>query len=89
MSMEWIPINEETVKTLQDRYYYLVAHKDYTTPLKAKFYKDFPCYFKVCTFNGNFVTYIFSEEEDNEITHAMKLPELPKEEEAAADEEKA
>lgn len=78
-AVEWIPINEKTMETLQDRYYYLVAHKDYTTPLKAKFYKELPPYFKVCTFNGNFVTYIF-EEEDNEITHVMKLPELPKEE---------
>ena len=77
---EWIPINEETIKILQDRYYYLVAHKDYTTPLKAKFYKDLPPYFKVCTFNGNFVIFIFSEEYC-EITHAMKLPELPIEEE--------
>ena len=77
---EWIPINEKIIETLQDRYYYLVAHKDYTTPLKAKFYKDLPPYFKVCTFNGNFVTFIF-EEENNEITHVMKLPEIPKEEE--------
>ena len=78
MKMEWIPINEKTIETLQDRYYYLVAHNDYKTPLKAKFYKDLTPYFKVCSFNGVFVTYIFSEE-DNEITHVMKLPELPKE----------
>ena len=77
MKMEWIPINEKTIETLQDRYYYLVAHNDYKTPLKAKFYKDFPCYFKICSFIGVFVTYIFPEE-DNEITHVMKLPELPK-----------
>ena len=78
-SGEWIPINEETIKILQDRNYYLIAHKDYTTPLKAKFYKDLTSFFKVCTFSGNFVTYFF-EEENNEITHFMELSELPKKE---------
>lgn len=77
---EWIPINEETIKTLQDHYYYLVAHKDFTTPMKAKYHNDSFKHFEVFSFKSSQISYIFLNSTDD-ITHFMELPELPNEEE--------
>ena len=82
MNMKWIPINEETIETLQDHYYYLVAHKDFTTPMKAKYHNDSFKHFEVFSFKSSQISYIFLNSTDD-ITHFMELPELPKEEEAA------
>lgn len=79
---KWIPINEETIETLQDHYYYLVAHKDFTTPMKAKYHNDSFKHFEVFSFKSSQISYIFLNSTDD-ITHFMELPELPKEEEAA------
>ena len=77
---KWIPINEETIETLQDHYYYLVAHKYFTTPMKAKYHNDSFKHFEVFSFKSSQISYIFLNSTDD-ITHFMELPELPKEEE--------
>lgn len=77
---EWIPINEETIKILQDHHYYLVAHKDFKTPMKAKYHNDSFKHFEVFSFKSSQISYIFLNSTDD-ITHFMELPELPKEEE--------
>lgn len=69
---EWIPIEKED--NLIDHYWYLVAHEDYKTPIKAKYHSDVPHF----TFSANgkeHASYIF----EGKITHYMDLPELPKE----------
>lgn len=69
---EWIPIEKED--DLIDHYWYLVAHEDYKTPIKAKYHSDVPHF----TFSANgeeHASYIF----EGKITHYMDLPELPKE----------
>lgn len=55
---------------LKDRYWYLVAHKDYKTPIKAQ-WRVGEC-FKIA-FSNEMVF------EDDLITHWMELPEMPSE----------
>lgn len=71
--------NEE----LQDHYFYLVAHKDYGTPMKAKWHQDCPPTFQVYIGGGKCDEYIdelsnYHAEENKKITHWCKLPNLPK-----------
>lgn len=71
--------NEE----LQDHHFYLVAHKDYGTPMKAKWHQDCPPTFQVYIGDGKCDEYIdelsnYHAEENKKITHWCKLPNLPK-----------
>ena len=71
--------NEE----LQDHHFYLVAHKDYGTPMKAKWHQDCPPTFQVYIGGGKCDEYIdelsnYHAEENKKITHWCKLPNLPK-----------
>lgn len=66
---------------LMDHYYYLVAHKDFDTPIKAKYHDDqLPCFECICHL-GVFYSYLI----DKEITHYMELPPLPYDKEAHDD----
>ena len=64
----WFNIGREDL--LEDHNYYLIAHKDYDTPIKAKYHDDPMPNF---TFM-NKTSYI----SDGKITHFMFLPDLPK-----------
>ena len=71
--------NEE----LQDHHFYLVAHKDYGTPMKAKWHQDCTPTFQVYIGGGKCDEYIdelsnYHAEENKKITHWCKLPNLPK-----------
>lgn len=69
-------INIENEDKLVDHYWYLIAHKDYATPMKAIYHSDFP-HFVFATSNGHCrVSYIY----EGKVTHYMELPELPLEE---------
>lgn len=57
---------------LKDHYWYLIAHKDYGTPMKAKYHSDCP-HFTFFDANGERATYLF----ENKITHYMELPDIP------------
>lgn len=71
MNFEWLPLNENK-DLLKDHYWYLVAHSDYKTPMKAKYHNDVP-HFVLSTHSGEETTYIF----ENKISHFMPLPDLP------------
>lgn len=71
---------------LDDHFYYLVSHKDYKTPMKAKFHKDCSGYhFEVCTMEGAIIEWIYTGPDEYKfgeewnITHVMNLPDMPKE----------
>lgn len=68
---EWITI-EAGEDSLEDHYWYLIAHKDYGTPMKAKYHSDCP-HFTFFDANGERATYLF----ENKITHYMELPDIP------------
>lgn len=68
---KWIPIDEGT---LEDHHYYLIAHKDYGTPMKAKFHREcFGDRFEFFTYSGP----QYECSLDGKITHYMELPSLP------------
>ena len=68
----WIELDDKTADDLNDHVWYLIAHKDYETPMKAKYHIDVPS-FTFNTSEGEQRTYLF----ENRITHYMPLPELP------------
>lgn len=67
--MTWIDINENKPN---DHEWVLIAHKNYATPMKAKYHSDGEC-FEFYTSGGVNWSYIF----ESEITHWQKLPKLP------------
>ena len=88
----WFEINENTINSLEDHNWYLVCHRDYDTPIKAKFHRDSFCYFELCTSNGVKIEYLYAgfnedpyilkpndEHYVNKITHFMLLPTMPEE----------
>ena len=69
----WYSIDTEGL--LEDHDYYLIAHKDYDTPIKAKYHDDqVPHFTFLDSENGMQTSYI----SDGKITHFMFLPDLPK-----------
>ena len=70
---DWITI-EAGEDLLKDHYWYLIAHKDYGTPMKAKYHSDCP-HFTFFDARGERATYLF----EDKITHYMELPDIPKE----------
>ena len=71
---EWITI-EAGENSLEDHYWYLIVHKDYETPMKAKYHDDCTPHFTFYDAKGERATYLF----EDKITHYMKLPEFPEE----------
>lgn len=67
----WITI-EAGESLLKDHYWYLIAHKDYGTPIKAIYHSDCP-HFSFFTTNGERTSYLF----EDKITHYMELPDIP------------
>lgn len=72
---EWIPFTDDMWDKLEDHVFYLVAHKNYDSPLKAKFHADSFPHFEIATFNGNIIEYPGLD--DCNITHIMKMPNMP------------
>lgn len=70
---------------LKDHYFYLVTHREYSTPLKARFHypeevwqvygATLHCEFPDCCFE-----FWYSWDEDNPILAWMEMPEIYKEE---------
>lgn len=69
---EWITVEENLWNLLEDHYWYLIVHKDYGTPMKAKYHSDCP-HFTFFDAGGEEVCYLF----ENKITHYMELPDIP------------
>lgn len=61
---------------LIDHNFYLIAHKDFGTPLKAQYHSDFP-HFTFSVSGRGYAEFVY----DGKITHYMELPELPWKEE--------
>lgn len=70
----WITI-EAGENFLENHEWYLVVHKDYETPMKAKYHSDCP-HFTFFDARGEEVSYLF----ENKITHYMKLPDYKEKE---------
>ena len=76
---EWIPFTEDIWDKLEDHVFYLVVHKDYKSPMKAKFHADSLPHFEIATFNGVRVEYPSLAKclEECGITHIMNMPDMP------------
>ena len=66
------------VDLLQDHYFYLVAHKDYKTPMKAKYHADGEPHFEILSAVNSSVVWL--SEFGDKITYYTDLPDLPAEE---------
>lgn len=66
---------------LQDHYFYLVAHKKFATPMKAKYHDDGGMrHFQIMSVSNDICTRhnfdnVYSW--DDSITHWMELPDMP------------
>lgn len=68
---EWITI-EAGEDLLIDRHWYLIVHKDFGTPMKAKYHSDCP-HFTFFYEGGEGCSYLF----EDKVTHYMELPDIP------------
>ena len=58
---------------LEDHYWYLIAHRDFATPMKAKYHGEpFP-YFEMYYEGGRCVSYLY----DGAVKYWTELPEMP------------
>lgn len=82
----WIPLifeNGEWLEDdrLKDHYFYLVAHKKFATPMKAKYHDDggMRCFQIMSLSNDIRTRHNFDDVYpwDDSITHWMELPDLP------------
>lgn len=75
-TLSWIPITEET--EFENHEWYLLAHKDFGTPVKARFHDDIP-HFEILVQNWtndeNSVCYEWDWKE--KIPYYMEMPKLP------------
>lgn len=66
---------------LEDHYFYLVAHKKFATPMKAKYHDDgdLRCFQIMSVSNDICTRHNFDDVYpwDNDITHFMDLPDMP------------
>lgn len=66
---------------LEDHYYYLVVHKAFATPMKAKFHMDTCPYFEILSYNykrlENWHNFENVYQWDDSITHFALMPDLP------------
>jgi len=74
--MEWHEFNHDSQDLLKDHYFYLVAHKDYKTPMKAKWHDDGLPSFEVYIGVGKTNEYVSVFDET--VTHWKEIDELPK-----------
>lgn len=72
---------------LKDHFYYLVTHKGYETPIRAKWHNDIGGHFEVFVTldvseygDNEIIEYWFSWDKDNPILAWMDMPEIYKEE---------
>ena len=83
---QWHKFDPHNPVGLKDRFYYLVTHEKYGTPMKAKWHEDMGGYFEVLgTWNDservrNGIECWHQWDEDNPITAWMDMPEIYKEE---------
>lgn len=83
--MEWTKLkltedgNNWWHEDLRDHWYYLVNHKDFDTPMKAKYHNDgeLRC-FQIVSHN-RYVDDVYSWDIDV-VTHFMEMPEMPERE---------
>lgn len=75
MIYEWHKMDWKDPSGLVDHHYYLVTHKDYKTPLKAKWHSDNGGCFEVLgvVYGREFW---YSWEPDNPIIAWMELPDI-------------
>ena len=65
----------DTADLLKDHYFYLVAHKDYKTPMKAKYHADGLSHFEILSAANSSVVWLY--EFGDIVTHWTDLPDLP------------
>ena len=73
---EWHPFcrQPEMHEELKDHYYYLVTHRKYKTPMKAKWHSENGGAFEVYCHNGS--EFWYSWDPDNPIIAWMEMPEI-------------
>ena len=69
---KWFSIDREEM--LEDHNFYLIAHKEYKTPMKAKYHQDCMPHFTFSVCGKEEYAYLY----EGKITHFMFLPDLPK-----------
>ena len=73
--MKWLLISENIDK-LKDHYFYLVTHKDYGTPMKAKYHDDLGGYFELINYKRE-TEYINQILGESKCKYFMEMPEMP------------
>ena len=77
---EWIKIDKDSIKNLEDHYFYLVADKRYCTPMKAKYHEDYPQFELLSQRRtDNQTSCVCLLDDDCTITHYMELSDMPSE----------
>lgn len=72
--MTWHKLPDDE-NLLEDHYWYLIAHRRFGTPMKAKYHDDCDARFEFYCAEGRCSSYLT----DNEVTHWMELPKKPEE----------
>lgn len=79
-AQRWIPLTKDTIDRLKDHHWYLITHKDYETPIKAKFHLGGLQHFTWYNGGGIWCCSYYIEGYDNEVLAWMPLPDPYKEE---------
>ena len=82
MASGWHKMDWNDTSLLQDHFYYLVTHKGYKTPMKAKWHNDMGGIWEVIGTTYGFDVgkeYWYSWETENPILAWMEMPDIWKE----------
>lgn len=74
--MLWHKFDRENHNALQDHYYYLVTHKDYATPMKAKWHEGCDEHWEIFVGMGRPNEIVYTWDKDCKVIAWMEMPEI-------------